>query len=138
MVGKITFISGIYQNKVCYFKSAVSFGRNELNEICLPFPSISREHARISIRSGDYYIRDLKSNNGTFLNGKIIKDKEPINSGDKIQVGNFKMKFELFDDNEVDPSLITNKMTSILSTPHDTATGFMDIKDLNISDIENI
>lgn len=47
---------------------------------------ISRLHARIEVKEGAYYLKDLGSSNGTFLNGKKIEPQKPylIEEGDKI------------------------------------------------------
>jgi FHA domain-containing protein len=51
-------------------------------------PEISREHARIERRdSGDYFVTDLGSRNGTLVNGRDIKEPTVLSVGDKIEVG---------------------------------------------------
>ncbi len=135
MIGKLTFLTSVMTGKSCYFKNAVTIGRNPINDIQLPYPNVSREHARISI-SGEYTVKDLKSNNGTFVNDKIVSGKMPLKNGDIIRISNFDIKFELVNDSTVDPSLIMRKQADFLSDGKDTATGFMDIRGINLSDLE--
>src|SRR5262249_28153052 len=47
---------------------------------------ISREHAEFTRRGDKYFIRDLESSNGTFVNGKQVKEHE-LNTGDQLQLG---------------------------------------------------
>ena len=43
-------------------------GRHEVCDICTKMPSVSRKHAVIESRNGGWYLRDLGSSNGTFVN----------------------------------------------------------------------
>ena len=49
-------------------KSLISLGRTNENSIPLKSPLVSKKHAEIIRRSTDYFLRDLNSNNGTYLN----------------------------------------------------------------------
>ena len=58
-----------------------------------PAPKASRRHFMISLCDGHYYIQDLGSTNGTYLNGKRIDHKERIFSGDVISMGGVDIVF---------------------------------------------
>lgn len=45
-------------------------------DVLLESPTISRIHARISRRDGEYYLADLNSRNGTCVNGRILQGEE--------------------------------------------------------------
>lgn len=62
-------------------------GREKHSSICIPFPSISRKHAKIFEREGKFYIQDMGSINGTFVNEKRILDPIELKEGDRIKVG---------------------------------------------------
>lgn len=62
-------------------------GRAQANDICLPEPSVSRNHARIVIQQGGTWIEDLGSSNGTFVNGRRITAPTRLQPGDTVQVG---------------------------------------------------
>ncbi|MCD6301586.1 MAG: FHA domain-containing protein [Staphylothermus sp.] len=64
-------------------------GRYPTNDIVLPDPYISRRHARIFFKDGEWYIEDLNSTNGTVLNNENIKGKGPkkITDNSEIVVG---------------------------------------------------
>ena len=64
----------------------VVIGRTQEADIRLDNPLISRKHVRIYVNAGKAVIEDLKSNNGTFLNGQKI-DKAEASIGDEIRIG---------------------------------------------------
>lgn len=63
-----------------------------------PEAKVSRRHARISIRDGNYQIEDLGSTNGTFVNrGRRLApgDRCPLKDGDEIIVGKTFLRFRV-------------------------------------------
>ena len=48
---------------------------------------VSQLHARVFRREGDFYIEDLGSTNGTYLNGKKVSAASVMRKGDRVQVG---------------------------------------------------
>ena len=54
---------------------------------------VSREHAEIIFDAGRYYLADLNSTNGTFLNSTRLRPMEryPLESADQIRMGHFLM-----------------------------------------------
>lgn len=65
----------------------VTIGRGSDNKIVIRDPFISKEHMKIFEESGEYYIEDLKSANGTYLNDGKVDDVEVLSNGDIIQLG---------------------------------------------------
>lgn len=72
----------------------VVLGRDEKADIPLPDPEVSRFHARISWFKTQYVIEDLRSTNGTYLNGVLLRISRPLNPGDKIALGQTVLEFE--------------------------------------------
>jgi pSer/pThr/pTyr-binding forkhead associated (FHA) protein/ABC-type multidrug transport system ATPase subunit len=62
-------------------------GRMAPADIILDNKVVSRQHARITLEEGQYYLEDLNSLNGTFVNGSQVKAKVSIKSGDLIHLG---------------------------------------------------
>lgn len=76
-------------------KTAVRIGRSNDNDINLLNDSISLHHAEIHRRrDGTFYIVDLGSTNGIYVNSKKISQGE-INSGDEIELGEVRLNFYL-------------------------------------------
>ena len=63
-----------------------------------PEAKVSRRHARITMRDGQYFLEDLGSTNGTFINrGKRLSpgERQPLKDGDEIIVGKTFLRFQL-------------------------------------------
>ncbi len=65
--------------------SKISIGRNESNQMVLPSQSVSGYHAQIYFEDGRYMLEDLKSTNGTFINGVRV-DKKNLQPDDEIRI----------------------------------------------------
>jgi anti-anti-sigma factor len=61
-------------------------GRSADAEVSINCPTLSRMHAEIRRIGKDWQINDLKSANGTFLNGKEVK-QAPLRPGDEVTLG---------------------------------------------------
>jgi hypothetical protein len=56
----------------------------------VPLPDdtfVSQVHARVFERDGDAWVEDLKSTNGTLVNGAPLREPQRLRKGDRIQVG---------------------------------------------------
>jgi pSer/pThr/pTyr-binding forkhead associated (FHA) protein len=64
-------------------------------DISLPDSRVSRRHARLFIKNGHYFLQDLNSTNGTFLNAFNVSQQETVimRKGSNVQVGETLMKF---------------------------------------------
>ncbi len=74
-------------------------GRGGKADIVLDEPSVSREHARITVEGeGEYFIEDLGSTNGTFVGGRPIR-RARLKDGDRVQVGGeYTFRFAILDE----------------------------------------
>ena len=66
---------------------ATTMGRAPECELRLDDTFVSQQHARIFDRSGDWYVEDLGSTNGTFVNEQKLVAPAMLTPGDKIRVG---------------------------------------------------
>src|SRR5262245_7976996 len=73
----------------------ITLGRTSACDIELNDKSISRKHAELVREGDDYFVIDLKSGNGTFLNGKKIRpiEKHLLRPNDIIKIENFEIHF---------------------------------------------
>lgn len=61
-------------------------GRGTDADVVLPERQVSRYHLKIHYRDGRYFLEDLDSKNGTFLNGQQVKGTVSLQDGDEIQI----------------------------------------------------
>ena len=65
----------------------LSIGRAREADIPLLDDKVSRIHCGIRLSDGEFYLKDLKSRNGTYVNGQRVEDTIKLKVGDRIQVG---------------------------------------------------
>jgi tetratricopeptide (TPR) repeat protein len=70
----------------------VRIGRASHNELAIPEPSMSREHARLSVVEGGFSLTDLGSGNGTFVDGKRI-ERARLQFGQEVSFGSVGFRF---------------------------------------------
>lgn len=61
-------------------------GRHPDCEIVLDAGAVSRQHAQILCEGGDFFLEDLKSRNGTFVNGAPIQGRQRLEENDRIKI----------------------------------------------------
>ncbi|MGE3808350.1 MAG: FHA domain-containing protein [Gemmataceae bacterium] len=75
-------------------KPAIDIGRAEACDIGLfGYQGVEKNHARIVRKGNRFYLEDLDSPDGTYLNGDLIDGLTRLHSGDIIRVGNAKIRF---------------------------------------------
>lgn len=70
-----------------------SIGRHPDSDLFLDDVTVSRRHAEIRKEGDHYWLRDVGSLNGTYLNRERIDQDTPIANGDELQVGKFRLLF---------------------------------------------
>jgi pSer/pThr/pTyr-binding forkhead associated (FHA) protein len=68
-------------------------GRLAYCDIIINQKNVSRQHARLLCSGGDYFVEDLNSTNGTFLNGKRVSARTRLKDRDLIRVYNVTLRF---------------------------------------------
>jgi pSer/pThr/pTyr-binding forkhead associated (FHA) protein len=66
---------------------ATILGRRPDCELYIPLQVVSRRHCQLSQEEKSLKVRDLRSSNGTFLNGQRILDETEAKPGDRLQIG---------------------------------------------------
>src|SRR5690606_21760045 len=70
-------------------KEEVTIGRASGSDIVLPRNNISKRHARLVDKHDKVVIVDLRSTNGTYVNGRRITAPELLSGEDKVYIGDF-------------------------------------------------
>ncbi len=69
----------------------LEIGRAGDADVVVRDPEVSRRHARLESEQGVVYVEDLKSSNGTFLNGRRVNEAIEIRAGDEIDLGSTRL-----------------------------------------------
>jgi len=72
----------------------ITIGRVDENDICLPKGNISKKHTKIVVKDGKIIVLDMKSTNGTYVNGKKLAGPQVVTAEDKIYIGDFILNVE--------------------------------------------
>jgi pSer/pThr/pTyr-binding forkhead associated (FHA) protein len=70
----------------------MTIGRSPETDVFLDDVTVSREHATLVRRGGDWYLDDSGSLNGTYVNRQRV-DSHRLEDGDELQIGKFKLTF---------------------------------------------
>ena len=74
--------------------AVTSLGRDVNNGIVLDDPFASNDHAVLTFRGRNWYVEDLGSTNGTFVNGVPVEGVGPLGFGDELQVGEVRFRLD--------------------------------------------
>lgn len=78
-----------------YQKSELFIGRDQSASVPVMDETVSARHARLVYRHNQWWIEDLKSTNGTFLNEEPVQTMTVLVSGDEIRVGQTVMRVDI-------------------------------------------
>ena len=71
-----------------------AIGRSPANEVVVPDERVSRRHALVHVQEGgEYWLVDLGSGNGTYVNGRRLTRPTRLKDGDEIEIGPFRQVF---------------------------------------------
>jgi pilus assembly protein CpaF len=82
------------ERREAFDRTEINVGRVQGNELMLPKGNVSKRHARLLYRDGRFIVTDLKSTNGTYVNGRKIAQATIVREGDKIYIGDFVLRIE--------------------------------------------
>jgi hypothetical protein len=74
--------------------AVTTLGRDVNNGIVLDDPFASAEHAVLTFRGRSWFVEDLSSTNGTYVNGIPVDGVGPLGFGDEIQVGEIRFRLD--------------------------------------------
>ena len=90
-------------------------GRKE-GSLILDDLAVSGTHAKITEQNGKYTVWDFGSANGTFVNGKRIREATPINENDEIKIGDTVMVLKLLSAKKKTPKSTSSRTKSKKTT----------------------
>jgi hypothetical protein len=82
------------QGAVFSLDAVTSLGRDVNNSIVLDDDFVSATHAALTYRGRAWYVEDLESTNGTYVNGSRVEGLAPIAFGDEVQIGEVRLRLE--------------------------------------------
>ncbi len=82
------------ERREAFSKDEISVGRVQGNDLMLAKGNVSKQHARLLFRDGRFVVTDLKSTNGTYVNGRKITQATVVRDGDKIYIGDFVLRLD--------------------------------------------
>jgi pSer/pThr/pTyr-binding forkhead associated (FHA) protein len=98
-------------------EAVVTIGRSLDNDIVLDDEHVSRCHAQLRRRYGQYVLYDLGSGGGTTVNGRPVREA-PLRHGDVIRFAGVEMRFEQTDAADAVPSPPSPRVTRPMPRPH--------------------
>lgn len=88
--------SGLIVGSTYHLQPVTTIGRSSDNSLPLTDAFLSGHHARLVQTNGRWYLADLGSTNGTFLNGRQVgREALLANHGDLIQLGRIKLRLSV-------------------------------------------
>ena len=94
------------------YSADLKIGRASECEIQLSDPEVSRKHARITLVDGVYYLEDLGSRSGVFLNGEKIQ-RAQLHSGDKLTIHSFQLEFVAEEESDAEPAAVIVEVQAV-------------------------
>lgn len=80
-------------------------GREQICDVILDEKTVSAEHARLSFHHGNWWVKDLESRNGTYLNDELLVTQTVLTSGDEIQLGQTTLQVDIAGHNASSPEV---------------------------------
>jgi pSer/pThr/pTyr-binding forkhead associated (FHA) protein len=84
---RLAIIEGPLKGKTYGLGEELTIGRAEKCHIVVDDTYVSQVHARFYANGDSYFIEDLGSTNGTYLNRRRITDPEELSRGDRVKIG---------------------------------------------------
>jgi ABC-type multidrug transport system ATPase subunit len=93
-VAHLSLIRGTAEAERFEIRSGGVIGRDSSHSFVLDHPHVSRSHARLTVAGNHVVLKDLKSANGTYVNGTRIRGQVTLQPGDQIDIGPFRLTFD--------------------------------------------
>ncbi len=94
-------VSSLKTGDVVRLGRETRIGRGRNNDFKIPDSFVSHNHARIIFKEQSFFLEDLNSINGTYINGIRVRDPLPLKTGDSLKIAGVTFKFARWE-NEVE------------------------------------
>src|ERR1700746_3463578 len=91
----LKFVQGSEQKDVVMARTPFTVGRKVDKDLVIADPRVSRDHAQISQEGQEFFLEDLGSKHGTFVNGERIQ-RQKLERGDRLEFGARDSAYVLF------------------------------------------
>jgi VWFA-related protein len=92
--GRLVFIDGPKSGEVVQLRQGrMRIGSLDDNDVVIEISTVSRYHAEVLVKGRDIELEDLRSRNGTLVNGAPIR-RTPLHPGDRINIADVGLRFE--------------------------------------------
>jgi pSer/pThr/pTyr-binding forkhead associated (FHA) protein len=82
-----------------YFCPEIILGRDESSDFQISDQTVSSQHARLSYHQNQWWLKDMASTNGTFLNGEAVTAQVVITQGDRLRLGQVGVMIQIGSEN---------------------------------------
>lgn len=94
----LEILSGPQQGRMLRLeKDRVTIGRHASSDLPVESSSVSRFHTQLVREDGRWFVEDMQSNNGTFVNGRRVEGRVALHDGEQIHLGNVVIAFRQAD-----------------------------------------
>jgi phosphoserine phosphatase RsbU/P len=91
----LVFVQGSEQKNIVLNRTPFSVGRKVDKDLVIADPRVSRDHAQIMQEGASFFLEDLGSKHGTFINGERIQ-RQKLERGDRLEFGARDAAYVLF------------------------------------------
>ena len=88
----VVAIDGVVIKEVPLTQERTTVGRRPYNDVVIDNLAVSGEHAVFVLSGDDVLLHDLGSTNGSYVNGKPVK-QQTLRNGDLVEMGKYKIRF---------------------------------------------
>jgi pSer/pThr/pTyr-binding forkhead associated (FHA) protein len=85
---------GLREGAAFAVDGTMTIGRSPQADVHIDDQFASARHARIYEREGLYYVEDMGSTNGTYLNGRRLRSQELLRPEDRIRIGDTEFRYQ--------------------------------------------
>ncbi|MBS0390598.1 MAG: FHA domain-containing protein [Proteobacteria bacterium] len=88
----VVSIDGVVIKEVPLTQERTTVGRRPYNDVVIDNLAVSGEHAVLVMHGDEVQVHDLGSTNGTFVNGKVVR-QQLLRNGDIVEMGKYRIRF---------------------------------------------